>query len=418
MFTTSDAELRALDDERLKELAGQRGRYQKYASRAICSALVQRGLGSDEDVKVMMKRMYDDSGQDPWIQRLGCVRGEESSFASDSRPLIVDSTPRKSMKRKREDEDSCMKLSKLARKYLFQEQDESKENLVQNEKEQEVEETKVESDHQEDIERCCNLLSEYSKNVELSQSDSSGETSVVNTVVATLRKAGTSGESCFRGACERIVASVPNENLDFVLTLCRSFLTVDLSPADASCFVSMLLLPLAESLERPASRSLYCAVVSVSEHHPTALVDALIMPILGNTNGVGRPQTELIKRIVREHMSSANTSNTLLGRVVETSWTDSMLPIVQTLLNLKDLSVSESLMNSIIRRLDLESQSSSSSFTKSVKFAAVLNTLVKKFSSKLQKTHVSELRRILERCTAFMAKVALKALNRLDASSS
>ena len=60
------------------------------------------------------------------------------------------------------------------------------------------------------------------------------------------------------------MAGVPNENLDFVLTLCRSFLTVDLSPADASCFVSMLLLPLAESLERPASRSLYCAVVSVS----------------------------------------------------------------------------------------------------------------------------------------------------------
>ena len=406
-------------------MAGQRGRYQKYASRAICSALVQRGLGSDEDVKVMMKCLYDDSGHDPWIQRLACIRGEESSFASDSRPRIADwtreSMKRKredeDMKRKREDEDSCMKLSKLARKYLSQEQDESKENLVQNEKEQEVEETKVESDHQEEIERCCNLLSEYSKSVELSQSDSSGETSVVNTVIATLRKSGTSGESCFRGACERIVASVPNENLDFVLTLCRSFLTVDLSPADASCFVSMLLLPLAEALERPASRSLYCAVVSVSEHHPTALVDALIMPILGNTNGVGRPQTELIKRIVREHMSSANTSNTLLSRVVETSWTDSMLPIVQTLLNLKDLSVSESLMNSIIRRLDLESQSLSSSFTKSVKFAAVLNTLVKKFSSKLQKTHISELRRILERCTAFMAKVALKALNRLDASS-
>ena len=48
-----------------------------------------RGLGSDEDVKVMMKRMYDDSGHDPWIQRLGCIRGEESSFALDSPPLLI-----------------------------------------------------------------------------------------------------------------------------------------------------------------------------------------------------------------------------------------------------------------------------------------------------------------------------------------
>lgn len=248
----------------------------------------------------------------------------------------------------------------------------------------------------------------------MSQSDTNGETSIVNTVVETLRNTSTSGDSCFREACNKILAHIPPENLDFVLTLCRTLLTVDLSPTDASCFVSMLLLPKVEALERPASRSLYCAVVSVSQHHPTALVDALIMPILGNIDGVGRPQIELIKRIVREHMNSANSSKALLSRVVETSWTDSMLPVVQTLLNLKDLPVSELLMNSIIRRIDLESQSQSSSFTKSVKFAAVLNTLVKKFASKLTKPQISDLRRILERCTAFMAKVALKALCRLD----
>ena len=194
MFTTCDAELRALgmcfhmslvfffisfplfsyscsitcynqylDNEKLKELAGQRGRCQMYALRAICSAIVQRSLGSDGDVQDIMKHLYKTSGHDPWIQRLGSMTGEESSFVSDPSLHLVNITGlRQSVakKRKREYEDTFMKLNKLAKKYISEEKNESRKTHVQKEIEQDSE-TCIESDHQEEIKKCCNLLREY-----------------------------------------------------------------------------------------------------------------------------------------------------------------------------------------------------------------------------------------------------------------
>jgi len=384
-----------------------------YALRAICSAIVQRKQ-CDDDV---VKHLYEISEHDPWIQRLGVIATRSSPPPDRSLEIVDNSSLIESISRKRKRDNNPSMLNMLARKYLRLEK-ESK--LEETKKEDMTSSSKSSSSSApittittttatstKEIETCCDMLREYSNNIEMSQSDTNTEKNVVNYVTVTLRNAG---GSCFRETCKKIMDAVPFENLDLVLSLCRAFLTSDLSPADATCFVSLLLLPLVKSLKRPASRSLYCAVVSASENHPSALVDALVMPILSDE--MGRPQVELIKRIVREHLVS--TSSVLLDRVVQTTWSDSMLPIVQTLLNLKNLSISESLMSSTIRRLDLESQRSSTGFTKSVKFAAVLNTVVKKFGSKLNSSHISQLRRILGRCTAFMAKVALKSLSRLD----
>lgn len=342
------------------------------------------------------------------------------------KPFTIEKVKRK---RKRNEDDSNSMLNSLARKYLRLEKEEE-------EKEKEEEEDKVKKreeessasvvedeqatpsrnhrpivENQEDVLKCCEMLSEYSSEVELSQSDTSAESKIVNFVLKVLHK---SGGSCFEETCKKLVDAIPCENLDLVLVLSRSFLTSDVSPSDAKSFVSLLLLPLVESLSKPASRSLYCAVASASEHHPLALLDALVIPILERKD-LGRHQIELIKRIVREHVCSSKHSSVLLSRIVEASyWSESILPIIQTCLNLKNLMISSDLMGSTIRRFDMESQSGSSEFRKSVKFASGLHTLVKKFGSQLDAPQISSLYKILGRCNAFMAKVALKALKRLE----
>eukprot|EP00939_MAST-03C_sp_MAST-3C-sp1_P001358 g1358.t1 len=213
----------------------------------------------------------------------------------------------------------------------------------------------------------------------------------------------------FRERCVVISDVCPPNDSDFMLLLCQTYFEgQDASPTSASIFVREILLPPIRRLQRPASRSLYCAVVAAVKTHVDAVVSSLIIPLLSPGGaGSGRAQGELVKRIVREHMSAENVLD-LLERAAAAGWTEVTVAVVQAILSTKP-TLSSALGQSLVSRFDVESQSSQ--LSKSLVFAASVHTLIKNYGS-LAVSRAATLRLVLGRCKAFMASVALKALER------
>ena len=159
--------------------------------------------------------------------------------------------------------------------------------------------------------------------------------------------------------------------------------------------------------------------------------------------------------MVRDHLPT-EARVMLVNQICQNStpggWTEAVLGVMQSLLRMK-LPLSQSTMASLVQTLETLSRStcpatsphvepvvksgtrakktasksasiSTSSrkqsgktapdLTSSLKFSAVLCTLVRQYPSHLVKPHVSLLRQALKRCKTFMAKPALRALDRLD----
>ena len=175
--------------------------------------------------------------------------------------------------------------------------------------------------------------------------------------------------------------------------------------------------------------------------------------------------TAQVTRLVRDHLPTearVMLVTQLCQNAIPGGWTEAVLGVMQSLLRMK-LPLTHSTMASLVQTLETLSSSSSSSssssipkssanaepapilqpvkkkskhtpssisasprkrsagtatdLTSSLKFSAVLCTLVRQYPPDLVRPHVSLLRQALKRCQTFMAKPALRALNRLEHST-
>ena len=170
--------------------------------------------------------------------------------------------------------------------------------------------------------------------------------------------------------------------------------------------------------------------------------------------------TAQVTRLVRDHLPTearVMLVTQLCQNAIPGGWTEAVLGVMQSLLRMK-LPLTHSTMASLVQTLETLSSSSSSSIpkssanaepapilqpvkkkskhtpssisasprkrsagtatdlTSSLKFSAVLCTLVRQYPPDLVRPHVSLLRQALKRCQTFMAKPALRALDRLEHS--
>ena len=171
--------------------------------------------------------------------------------------------------------------------------------------------------------------------------------------------------------------------------------------------------------------------------------------------------TAQVTRLVRDHLPTearVMLVTQLCQNAIPGGWTEAVLGVMQSLLRMK-LPLTHSTMASLVQTLETLSSSSSSSIpkssanaepapilqpvkkkskhtpssisasprkrsagtatdlTSSLKFSAVLCTLVRQYPPDLVRPHVSLLRQALKRCKTFMAKPALRALDRLEHST-
>lgn len=230
------------------------------------------------------------------------------------------------------------------------------------------------------------------------------------------------------------------------------FATAKWSFQSCCTFVERLMLPQLSAFTQPCSRSFFNAVVVLTHSYPTAVVTALAAPALRRPNA-GSAQAEMVTRLVRDHLPT-EARVMLVNQICQNStpggWTEAVLGVMQSLLRMK-LPLSQGTMASLVQTLETLSRSTGPNFepavkcdthtkiaasksasistsprkqsvraapdlTSSLKFSAVLCTLVRQYPPHLVKPHVTLLRQALKRCKTFMAKPALRSLDRLEQS--
>ena len=102
-----------------------------------------------------------------------------------------------------------------------------------------------------------------------------------------------------RLACEAIEASsLPDEGL---LCACQAAASPDVSARVAACFASSMLLPRLASLEQPASRTLFSALLLMLKQHARPVLESLITPALfANAGQLSSAQVEALTRLLKE----------------------------------------------------------------------------------------------------------------------
>ncbi|KAI5095018.1 Fanconi anemia group E protein, partial [Silurus meridionalis] len=151
-------------------------------------------------------------------------------------------------------------------------------------------------------------------------------------------------------------------------------LSPDLSHSTASAIIKSLLLDKARSLTEPPSRCLVTAVTSLCNRYPRPACQALIEPLI-KEGKTGSAQAELLCRLVKDclepHHRLLVFQMTLVG-----SWNEGILSLIHDLLDSK-IEMSEEIFSLFINQLSAQSPH----FTKSMKFAKVMLTVVTKFQS-------------------------------------
>ncbi|XP_053092353.1 Fanconi anemia group E protein isoform X1 [Pangasianodon hypophthalmus] len=157
---------------------------------------------------------------------------------------------------------------------------------------------------------------------------------------------------------------------------CSSVLALspDLSHSTASVIIKNLFLGKVRSLTEPPSRCLVTAVTSLCTRYPRPTCQALIEPLI-KEGQTGSAQAELLCRLVKDclepHHRLLVFQMTLVG-----SWNEGVLSVIHDLLDLK-IELSEEIFSLFTNQLS----SQYPHFTKSMKFAKMMLTVLTKFQS-------------------------------------
>ncbi|MCJ8734971.1 hypothetical protein PDJAM_G00241390 [Pangasius djambal] len=157
---------------------------------------------------------------------------------------------------------------------------------------------------------------------------------------------------------------------------CSSVLALspDLSHSTASVIIKNLFLGKVRSLTEPPSRCLVTAVTSLCTRYPRPTCQALIEPLI-KEGQTGSAQAELLCRLVKDCLEPYHRllvfQMTLVG-----SWNEGVLSVIHDLLDLK-IELSEEIFSLFTNQLS----SQSPHFTKSMKFAKMMLTVLTKFQS-------------------------------------
>ncbi|CAM9735632.1 unnamed protein product [Ectocarpus sp. 4 AP-2014] len=241
---------------------------------------------------------------------------------------------------------------------------------------------------------------------------------------------------------------------DLVMAVCDGFVTPALSLRNCLAFVRAVLAPRARALTAPASRLLVTAVSGIGKARPGVVIDGLVLPLLCGgdpASAVGSAQCELCTRLIKQILpkdtleavlvglcgpaedesaqaaggwnggpsggSGGNGTNAAAGRRHDVAgssshcvWTELTVPVMTTALNLKP-ALSDRAIAALVRAV--EAAAERAALQKSLKFTTLIHSLATRYGPQL-KPHVPVLRNAVGRCSTFMVKAVLAALQRLE----
>ncbi|XP_028439166.1 Fanconi anemia group E protein [Perca flavescens] len=190
--------------------------------------------------------------------------------------------------------------------------------------------------------------------------------------------------------------------------LCSSIFgpSPDFSYSTAATLIKSLLLQKVLFLSEPASRCLVAAVMSLCSRYPRPMCHVLIGPVLEEKN-IGNPQAELLNRLIEGCLDS-HYRLLVLQMTFKIAWSEAVLSIIHSLLDSKP-DLSEELFTQFIEQL----VSKGPQFTKSVKFAKMMLTVLTKYSSHVTAAHKHSLHGCLILNETFLKKSLQAALKRI-----
>ncbi|XP_029013353.2 Fanconi anemia group E protein [Betta splendens] len=183
-------------------------------------------------------------------------------------------------------------------------------------------------------------------------------------------------------------------------------LTPDLSFSTAATVIRSLLLEKVRSLSESASRCLVSTASSLCSRYPRPMCHALIGPVIEDVN-IGNAQVELLKRLIEDCLDSYYRL-LVFQMTLRVKWSEAMLSIIHSLLDSKP-DLNEELFTQFIEHL----ASQGSQFTKSMKFAKMMLTVLTKYTSNVNTAHKHTLNGCLVLNETFLKKSLQSALKRV-----
>nr|XP_046251860.1 Fanconi anemia group E protein [Scatophagus argus] len=218
---------------------------------------------------------------------------------------------------------------------------------------------------------------------------------------------------CDPGQVEMLCSmlSLPDLPEQTLLKLCSSILTPspDLSYSTATTLIKSLLLKKVLSLSEPASRCLVTAVTLLCSRCPRPMCHALVRPVL-EENNTGNPQAELLNRLIEGSLDS-HYRLLVLQMTFKIAWNEAVLSVIHCLLDCKP-DLSEEMFTQFTEQL----VSQGPQFTKSVKFAKMMLTVLTKYGSYVTAAHKHSLDSCLMLNATFLKKSLQAALKRISHS--
>ncbi|XP_057212921.1 Fanconi anemia group E protein [Triplophysa rosa] len=188
---------------------------------------------------------------------------------------------------------------------------------------------------------------------------------------------------------------------------CLLELSPDLSHSTASAVITHLLLGRILSLVEPASRCLVTAVMSLCTRYPRPTCQDLIEPVLRKEQ-TGSAQAELLCRLVEDCLEPHHRL-LVFRTILEVSWDEGVLSVIHALLDSK-LELNEVDFSLFTDQLC----SQSPQFSKSMKFAKMLLSVLSKYQSHVNAACHHTLASCLSFNETFLKKSLLAALKRIS----
>ncbi|XP_047223247.1 Fanconi anemia group E protein [Girardinichthys multiradiatus] len=206
--------------------------------------------------------------------------------------------------------------------------------------------------------------------------------------------------------CEML--NFPNLPEHTLPKLCNGILSLspDLSYGAAASLIRSILLEKISTLSEPASRCLATSVTSLCSRYARPMCNAVIEPVLEGRN-IGPPQTELLNRLI-ESCLDFHYRLLVLQKTFRIPWSEAVLSVIHSLLDSK-LVLNEEVFTQFTEQL----LSQGPRFTKSVKFAKMMLTVLTKYSSHVTAAQKRSLMSCLNLNETFLKKSLQAALKRI-----
>ncbi|GAA6106073.1 Fanconi anemia group E protein [Tachysurus ichikawai] len=190
---------------------------------------------------------------------------------------------------------------------------------------------------------------------------------------------------------------------------CSSVLALsqDLSHSTASVIITNLLLGKVRSLNEPPSRCLVTAMTSLCTRYPRPTCQALIEPLI-KEGQTGSAQAELLCRLVKDCLEPYHRL-LVFQMTLMVPWNEGVLSVIHDLLDLK-IELSDEIFSQFTNKLS----SQTPHFTKSMKFAKMMLTVLTKFQSHVTAVCQHTLSCCISFNETFLKKSLQAALKRIN----